>query len=113
MTDRVAFVTGGAQGIGGGISEALGAQGFRVAVADLNLDAAKETAQRIVDDIAARWPLRFATLVHRSAYVSPLAQSTPSTATMSPASASSMSVRSSACIRKIRLNRSLRPVRWL
>ena len=25
MTDRVAFVTGGAQGIGGGISEALGA----------------------------------------------------------------------------------------
>jgi 2-hydroxycyclohexanecarboxyl-CoA dehydrogenase len=49
MTDRVAFVTGGAQGIGGGISEALGANGFRVAVADLNLDAAKETAQRIVD----------------------------------------------------------------
>lgn len=49
MTDRVALVTGGAQGIGGGISEALGAQGFRVAVADLNLDAAKETAQRIVD----------------------------------------------------------------
>lgn len=49
MTDRVAFVTGGAQGIGGGISEALGAHGFRVAVADLNLDAAKETAQRIVD----------------------------------------------------------------
>ncbi len=49
MTDRVAFVTGGAQGIGGGISEALGAHGFRVAVADLNLDAAKETAQRIVE----------------------------------------------------------------
>ncbi|MCV7154862.1 SDR family NAD(P)-dependent oxidoreductase [Mycolicibacterium pyrenivorans] len=49
MTDRVAFVTGGAQGIGGGISEALGAHGFRVAVADLNLDAAKETAQRIAD----------------------------------------------------------------
>lgn len=48
MTSRVAFVTGGAQGIGGGISEALGAHGFRVAVADLNLDAAKETAQRIV-----------------------------------------------------------------
>lgn len=49
MTDRVAFVTGGAQGIGGGISEALGAHGYRVAVADLNLDAAKATAKRIVD----------------------------------------------------------------
>ena len=48
MTSRVAFVTGGAQGIGGGISEALGAAGFRVAIADLNLDAAKETAARIV-----------------------------------------------------------------
>lgn len=48
MTSRVALVTGGAQGIGGGISEALGAHGFRVAVADLNLDAAKETAARIV-----------------------------------------------------------------
>ncbi|MGV1003769.1 MAG: SDR family NAD(P)-dependent oxidoreductase [Candidatus Nanopelagicales bacterium] len=49
MTSRVALVTGGAQGIGGGISEALGAHGFRVAIADLNLDAAKETAKRIVD----------------------------------------------------------------
>lgn len=49
MSNRVAFVTGGAQGIGGGISEALGAQGFRVAIADLNLDAAKQTAQRIID----------------------------------------------------------------
>ncbi len=48
MTSRVALVTGGAQGIGGGISEALGAHGFRVAVADLNLGAAKETAARIV-----------------------------------------------------------------
>lgn len=49
MTSRVAFVTGGAQGIGGGISEALGAAGFRVAIADLNLDAANETAKRITD----------------------------------------------------------------
>jgi 2-hydroxycyclohexanecarboxyl-CoA dehydrogenase len=37
MNNRVAFVTGGAQGIGQGISETLGASGFRVAVADLNL----------------------------------------------------------------------------
>ena len=49
MTNRVAFVTGGAQGIGQGISEALGANGFRVAVADLNLEAAEATAKRIAD----------------------------------------------------------------
>ncbi|MBJ7337529.1 3-oxoacyl-ACP reductase family protein [Mycolicibacterium sp.] len=49
MTARVAFVTGAAQGIGAGISEALGANGFRVAVADLNLEAAEATARRITD----------------------------------------------------------------
>lgn len=49
MSNRVAFVTGGAQGIGQGISETLGANGFRVAVADLNLEAAEATAKRIVD----------------------------------------------------------------
>ena len=49
MTNRVAFVTGGAQGIGQGISETLGANGFRVAVADLNLEAAEATAKRIAD----------------------------------------------------------------
>src|SRR6516225_3134992 len=49
MSNRVAFVTGGAQGIGQGISETLGANGFRVAVADLNLEAAEATAKRIAD----------------------------------------------------------------
>ena len=49
MSNRVAFVTGGAQGIGQGISETLGINGFRVAVADLNLDAAEATAKRITD----------------------------------------------------------------
>jgi 2-hydroxycyclohexanecarboxyl-CoA dehydrogenase len=48
MTNRVAFVTGGAQGIGKGISTALGAHGFRVAVADLNLPAAQAVAAEIV-----------------------------------------------------------------
>jgi 2-hydroxycyclohexanecarboxyl-CoA dehydrogenase len=49
MSNRVAFVTGGAQGIGQGISETLGASGFRVAVADLNLEAAEATAKRIAE----------------------------------------------------------------
>ncbi len=47
MSNRVAFVTGGAQGIGEGISRRLGADGFRVAIADLNMDAAKKTADEI------------------------------------------------------------------
>ncbi|MGW0891167.1 SDR family NAD(P)-dependent oxidoreductase [Saccharopolyspora sp. NPDC002578] len=47
MSNRVAFVTGGAQGIGEGISKTLGAQGFWVAVADLNVVRAKETAEAI------------------------------------------------------------------
>ena len=47
MSNRIAFVTGGAQGIGAGISETLATNGFRVAVADLNLEAAEATAKRI------------------------------------------------------------------
>jgi 2-hydroxycyclohexanecarboxyl-CoA dehydrogenase len=47
MSNRVALVTGGAQGIGRGIAEQLGAAGFRVGVADLNLEAAEETAAAI------------------------------------------------------------------
>ncbi|MDF3283202.1 3-oxoacyl-ACP reductase family protein [Gordonia sp. N1V] len=48
MTNRVALVTGGAQGIGEGISRRLGEAGFRVAIADLNLDVAQQTAKEIV-----------------------------------------------------------------
>lgn len=47
MSNRVALVTGGAQGIGKGIATTLGAAGFRVAVADLNLASAEQTAKEI------------------------------------------------------------------
>lgn len=50
MNNRVALVTGGAQGIGEGISRTLGAHGFRVAVADLNLEVAQQTAKEITND---------------------------------------------------------------
>jgi 2-hydroxycyclohexanecarboxyl-CoA dehydrogenase len=47
MSNRVALVTGGGQGIGQGISEVLGGRGFRVAVADLNPETAQATARSI------------------------------------------------------------------
>lgn len=47
MSNRVALVTGGAQGIGKGIATTLGQDGFRVVVADLNLAIAEETAKEI------------------------------------------------------------------
>jgi 2-hydroxycyclohexanecarboxyl-CoA dehydrogenase len=45
MSNRTALVTGGAQGIGRGIAAALAAQGFRVAIADLNFETATQTAK--------------------------------------------------------------------
>ncbi len=47
LNGKTALVTGGARGIGKAISEVLAVQGARVAVADLNFDAAKRTAEQI------------------------------------------------------------------
>jgi 2-hydroxycyclohexanecarboxyl-CoA dehydrogenase len=49
MTNRVAMVTGGAQGIGRGIATALAGQGLRVAIADLNLATAGQTAKELTE----------------------------------------------------------------
>ena len=47
LTDRVAVVTGAAQGLGEGIASRYAAEGARVAVVDLNEDAAQQVAGTI------------------------------------------------------------------
>jgi len=47
LTDPMAVVTGAGSGIGRGIAEMLATRGAPVAVADLDLEAAHETAARI------------------------------------------------------------------
>jgi NAD(P)-dependent dehydrogenase (short-subunit alcohol dehydrogenase family) len=47
LQDKVALVTGGGSGIGAAIASALAAKGSRVAVVDLNADAAAEQAANI------------------------------------------------------------------
>lgn len=49
-TGRVAVVTGGGSGIGAAVAEHLGAAGQRVAVLDINRDAAQSVAQRLCAD---------------------------------------------------------------
>jgi 2-hydroxycyclohexanecarboxyl-CoA dehydrogenase len=58
MSNRVAIVTGGAQGIGRGIAVSLGQAGFKVAVADLNVEAAELTAKEIVADGGTAIPVQ-------------------------------------------------------
>lgn len=47
LNDKVCIVTGSARGIGEGIARRFVSEGARVVIADLRLDAAKETAARL------------------------------------------------------------------
>ncbi len=47
MTDSIALVTGGAQGIGLACGKALAAQGHRVVLADIKAEAVREAAHRL------------------------------------------------------------------
>lgn len=47
LKDKVAVVTGGAQGIGAQISETLAKEGAHVAVCDLNEDGANQTCEKL------------------------------------------------------------------
>ena len=47
LKDRVAIVTGGAQGVGGGISRMFAKAGAKVLIADLDLETAEDTANQI------------------------------------------------------------------
>jgi 3-oxoacyl-[acyl-carrier protein] reductase len=53
LADRVALVTGAAQGIGAAIAQTLHAAGAKVALADVRLDAARQTSSAI-DATSAR-----------------------------------------------------------
>jgi sorbitol-6-phosphate 2-dehydrogenase len=54
LYDRIAIVTGGAQGLGEAICERLAGEGAHVVVADLNLEGAEAVAARISEETGRR-----------------------------------------------------------
>ena len=87
LKDKVAIVTGGARGIGAAIVERYVAEGARVAIADLLIDQAEETARRHGDrafavalDVTKRDSSR------RAAILSSLAQAGSTFSSTTPAS---------------------------
>lgn len=54
LQEKVAVITGGAQGLGEALSEALAAEGSDLVIADLNAQGAAETATRLGDQYGIR-----------------------------------------------------------
>lgn len=50
LKDKVSIVTGGAQGIGKAYVSGFSKEGAKVVVADIDLEAAKAIAEKVVDD---------------------------------------------------------------
>ena len=59
MPERIALVTGGGGGIGSAVSAALAADGHAVAVADLDFETARRSANRIAADGGRAAPFEF------------------------------------------------------
>jgi NAD(P)-dependent dehydrogenase (short-subunit alcohol dehydrogenase family) len=58
LQDRVAFITGAGSGIGRAIAQAFAGQGAKVALADVDLEAARRAAGELSDAGGAALPLR-------------------------------------------------------
>lgn len=54
LKDKVAIVTGGAQGLGEALAERLNNEGAKVVVADINLDQARSTAEKLRESMALK-----------------------------------------------------------
>lgn len=58
LQNKVAIVTGGAQGLGSSISKALAAEGVKVVIADLDFNGAKRAANEILECGRSALPLK-------------------------------------------------------